>query len=134
MFYDDYSDDDAELREDQDELQAVLASRINITHSEEASLVASNSQVDTDLTNSKNDDVLYSQGATLLFTACEETRWTDALDLIEHQPQMITQFVKSTGTANTTFGWALWRRLPIHEGGRSFCCQSLPELAWRALV
>ena len=118
MFYDDYSDDDAELREDQDELQAVLASRINITHSEEASLVASNSQVDTDLTNSKNDDVLYSQGATLLFTACEETRWTDALDLIEHQPQMITQFVKSTGTANTTFGWALWRRLPIHEACR----------------
>lgn len=120
MFYDDYSDDDdddAELREDQDELQAVLASRITISHSDEASFVAANSQVDTDL-SSKNDDVLYSQGATLLFTACEETRWTDALDLIEHQPQMITQFVKSTGTANTTFGWALWRRLPIHEACR----------------
>lgn len=60
-------------------------------------------------------EVLYNDGATPLFTAIEETKWTDALDLLEVVPEQAKIWVASTGTENTTFGWSLWRRLPIHE-------------------
>jgi hypothetical protein len=110
------SDDDSELAEDQAELQAVLASQIAATYSEETTGTGASSLVQTN--SFARNEVLYSEGATPLFTACEETKWTLALELIDSDPGMLTTFVKSTGTTNTTFGWALWRRLPIHEACR----------------
>ena len=124
----DLSDDDSELAEDQAELQAVLASRIAATYSEETTGTGASS-LDQSNSFAKND-VLYSEGATPLFTACEETKWTVALELIDSEPDSLTTFVKSTGTANTTFGWALWRRLPIHEA----CRRQAPAWLIAALI
>ena len=60
-------------------------------------------------------EVPYDKGATELFLAIEETRWRDAFELAQLKPDQIRIWVRSMGTENTTFGWALWRRLPIHE-------------------
>lgn len=60
-------------------------------------------------------EVLYHEGATPLFLAIEETEWRDALDIAEGFPEQVSTWVRSTGTANTTFKWSMWRRLPIHE-------------------
>lgn len=60
-------------------------------------------------------EMLYKDGGTELFNAVEECKWTDALDMLEVAPELAGIWVKSTGTENTTFGWSLWRRLPIHE-------------------
>jgi hypothetical protein len=60
-------------------------------------------------------EVLYTDGATPLFLAIENTNWREALDIAEASPNQIRTWVRSTGTENTTFDWALWRRLPIHE-------------------
>jgi len=129
---DEDDDDDAEFLEDQAELQAILASRININNSEEASATDSFDQHNNNstTTTTANDDVLYSLGATKVFTACEETRWKDVLECIETEPKTISTFIKSTGTANTTFGWSLWRRLPIHEA----CRRQAPAWVIAALI
>ena len=77
-------------------------------------LVTSQLRVEKETTDSSKE-VLYNDGATPLFTAIEETKWADALDLLEVVPEQASIWVTSTGTENTTFGWSLWRRLPIHE-------------------
>lgn len=63
-------------------------------------------------------EVLYSEGATSLFLAIEETDWRHALDLAEEHPEQVRTWVRSAGTENTTFTWSMWRRLPIHEACR----------------
>jgi hypothetical protein len=63
----------------------------------------------------KETEVLYSEGATPLFLAIEETDWRQALDIAEAHPEQVRTWVRSTGTENTTFTWSMWRRLPIHE-------------------
>lgn len=60
-------------------------------------------------------EVLYNDGATPLFRAIEETEWREALDIAEDDPEQVRTWVRSTGTANTTFKWSMWKRLPIHE-------------------
>jgi hypothetical protein len=77
-------------------------------------LVTSQLRVEKETTDSSKE-VLYNDGATPLFTAIEETKWADALDLLDVVPEQASIWVTSTGTENTTFGWSLWRRLPIHE-------------------
>jgi len=89
--------------DDADALQAALA----------AAQLTAGVQEDT-----STNEVLYNQGATPLYTAIEETRWSDALELIEMVPEQARAWVRSTGTENTTFGWSLWKRLPIHEACR----------------
>jgi hypothetical protein len=86
--------------DDGEALQAALAASQLATHSS---------------TSCGNNEVLYNDGATPLFTAIEETKWAEALDLLDVVPEQAATWVKSTGTENTTFGWSLWRRLPIHE-------------------
>ena len=63
-------------------------------------------------------EVAYDKGATPLFLAIEETRWRDAFEIADESPDQIPVWVRSMGTEDTAFGWALWRRLPIHEVGR----------------
>mmetsp|Transcript_8792 Transcript_8792/g.9726 ORF Transcript_8792/g.9726 Transcript_8792/m.9726 type:complete len:455 (+) Transcript_8792:22-1386(+) len=96
----DYNDDTGD---DADVLQAALA----------AAQLTVGSQEDTN-----SNEVLYNQGATPLYAAIEETRWSDALELLEMVPEQARAWVKSTGTEKTTFGWSLWKRLPIHEACR----------------
>jgi hypothetical protein len=60
-------------------------------------------------------DVAYDKGATPLFLAIEQTRWRDAFDIADGSPEQIPIWVRSMGSEGTTFDWALWRRLPIHE-------------------
>jgi hypothetical protein len=64
---------------------------------------------------SQEKEVVYSDGATPLFLAIEETDWRQALDIAEENPDQVRTWVRSTGTENTTFAWSMWRRLPIHE-------------------
>ena len=91
--------------EDERELQAALA----------ASSIDTTASIDTvEAGNQSPKEVLY-QHATALFKAIEDTRWAEALELCERVPSQASIWVKSTGTENTTFGWSLWRRLPIHE-------------------
>jgi hypothetical protein len=92
--------EDEPEEDDGEALQAALA----------ASQLATNSS-----TSCGKNEVLYNDGATPLFTAIEETKWAEALDLLDVVPEQAATWVKSTGTENTTFGWSLWRRLPIHE-------------------
>jgi len=68
-------------------------------------------------------EVSYQVSATELFLAIEEMEWRDAYDIIESDPNQVQTWVRSTGTANTTFNWSEWRRLPIHEvrTNISFC-------------
>lgn len=66
-------------------------------------------------------ELLYKDGATPLFLAIEDTNWREALDIAEASPKQIRTWVRSTGTENTTFDWALWRRLPIHEVSSRYC-------------
>lgn len=82
--------------------------------------------------------VNYHDGATPLFLAIETTDWRRALAILQKDernnssnnnsnsntkeevavvPQAKT-WVCSLGTVETTFQWALWRRLPIHEACR----------------
>lgn len=70
-------------------------------------------------------ETIYSDGATPLFLAIEETDWRRALDIAEEFPDQVRTWVRSTGTENTTFAWSMWRRLPIHE----VCVRSIVELA-----
>ena len=58
-------------------------------------------------------EVSYNEGGTELFSALEQCEWQKAFELCTQESLMT--WVKSTGTTNTTFGWAIWRRLPIHE-------------------
>ena len=60
-------------------------------------------------------EVPYDNGATELYLAIENAKWRDAFEIAESSPEQIRIWVRSMGTENTTFGWALWRRLPIHE-------------------
>lgn len=63
----------------------------------------------------REKEVNYSDGATPLFLAIEETDFRQALDIVEADPEQVRTWVRSTGTENTTFTWSQWRRLPIHE-------------------
>ena len=63
-------------------------------------------------------EVYYNDGATELFLALEDTDWRKALNIIHQKPQQAKVWVISTGTVETTFGWSLWRRLPLHEACR----------------
>ena len=93
--------------EDELQLQAALAA----CHSDETS--ASHATVEAE---NLHLEVLYQDGATPLFCALEDTQWAQALELIDEVPSEVSTWVKSTGTTKeTTFGWSVWRRLPIHE-------------------
>lgn len=59
-------------------------------------------------------EVMYQDGATPLFLAIEETRWRDALDIAESEPEQIPIWVRSMGDSSS-LNWSLWCRLPIHE-------------------
>ena len=76
-----------------------------------------NKSVEVILADGDDDEaeVAYDKGATQLFLAIENAKWRDALEIAERSPEQIRIWVRSMGTENTTFGWALWRRLPIHE-------------------
>eukprot|EP00545_Synedropsis_sp_CCMP1620_P005396 CAMPEP_0119026086 /NCGR_PEP_ID=MMETSP1176-20130426/34837_1 /TAXON_ID=265551 /ORGANISM="Synedropsis recta cf, Strain CCMP1620" /LENGTH=476 /DNA_ID=CAMNT_0006981743 /DNA_START=18 /DNA_END=1448 /DNA_ORIENTATION=+ len=93
-----------------DELQAALAASQLATHS-------SGGKHNNSMSCNSNE-VLYNDGATPLFTSIEETKWAEALELVDIVPEQAGAWVKSTGTENTTFGWSLWRRLPLHEACR----------------
>lgn len=71
---------------------------------------------DDSLDNPKQ--VQYHDGATSLFLAIEQTDWRQALQVVEQEPAQTKTWVCSVGTVETTFNWALWRRLPIHEACR----------------
>jgi hypothetical protein len=58
-------------------------------------------------------EVSYKDGGTPLFQQLEQCEWQKAFELCTQESLMT--WVKSTGTTNTTFGWSVWRRLPIHE-------------------
>lgn len=64
---------------------------------------------------SEEKEVKYSEGATPLFLAIEETEWRQARDIAEEYPEQVRTWVRSTGTENAAFNWSMWRRLPIHE-------------------
>jgi len=66
----------------------------------------------------KVSEVYYNDGATELFLALEDTDWRRALQIIDGMPEQAAVWVISTGTVETTFGWSLWRRLPLHEACR----------------
>jgi hypothetical protein len=108
--------DTEEERNDEDILQAALAESQLVLRAEQQ---AKEFQADTQQLPVKSKsvvrEVLYKDGATPLFNAIEESRWTEALGLMESKPEEVSTWVSSTGTENTTFGWSLWRRLPIHE-------------------
>jgi hypothetical protein len=75
-------------------------------------------------TNTEDEDdtpkeqVNYHDGATPLFLAIETTDWRLALSILEDSSDQARTWVASLGTVETTFNWALWRRLPIHEACR----------------
>jgi hypothetical protein len=100
---------------DEELLQAALAASQRRMESHEAS-------------KSGATEVLYNDGATPLYNAIEETKWTEAMDLLEVVPEQASIWVASTGTENTTFGWSLWRRLPIHEVRFQTLLQRRPQL------
>jgi hypothetical protein len=64
------------------------------------------------------EEVNYHDGATPLFLAVESTDWRRALHIVQASPNQARTWVSSLGTVETTFNWALWRRLPIHEACR----------------
>jgi hypothetical protein len=105
-----------EERNDEDILQAALAeSQLVLRAEQQAKEFQANTQQLPVNSKSVVQEVLYKDGATPLFNAIEESRWTEALGLMESKPEEVSTWVSSTGTENTTFGWSLWRRLPIHE-------------------
>jgi hypothetical protein len=61
-----------------------------------------------------DNEVLYSEGATPLFLAIEESEWYDAVDLARGYPEQVQTWVVSTQNDSGN----LWRRLPIHEACR----------------
>lgn len=71
-----------------------------------------------DSMGSQSKEVFYHKGATELFIAIEDMNWEHAVELAEQFPEMAETWVISSGTANTTFNWSLWRRLPLHEACR----------------
>ncbi|KAL7576065.1 hypothetical protein ACA910_000849 [Epithemia clementina (nom. ined.)] len=73
---------------------------------------------DGDDDNEQVMEVYYNDGATDLFLALEDTDWRRALHIIQQKPIQSKIWVISTGTVETTFGWSLWRRLPLHEACR----------------
>jgi hypothetical protein len=73
---------------------------------------------DNDDDNSPKEEVNYHEGATPLFLAVETTDWRRALHIVQASPNQARTWVSSLGTVETTFNWALWRRLPIHEACR----------------
>jgi hypothetical protein len=82
-------------------------------------------------------EVSYKDGGTPLFQQLEQCEWQKAFELCTQESLMT--WVKSTGTTNTTFGWSVWRRLPIHEAVRRQAPAWLlvkmlslyPESAWQ---
>ena len=77
-----------------------------------------NLNLDSDDENDKDLEVYYNDGGTELFLALEDTDWRKALLIIQQKPIQAKIWVISTGTVETTFGWSLWRRLPLHEACR----------------
>jgi uncharacterized protein len=61
-----------------------------------------------------DSEVLYSEGATPLFLAIEESEWHDVVDLARGYPEQVQTWVVSTQNDSGN----LWRRLPIHEACR----------------
>lgn len=61
---------------------------------------------------------LYSEGATPLFLALENSEWREALELLEQDPSQAATWVVSTGTQESPGDWNLWKRLPLHEACR----------------
>mmetsp|Transcript_7720 Transcript_7720/g.11098 ORF Transcript_7720/g.11098 Transcript_7720/m.11098 type:complete len:439 (-) Transcript_7720:71-1387(-) len=65
------------------------------------------------------DEILYNKGATELFLHIEECDWEQAYKSFEKDSEAVKIWVKKTKSEGThTFGWGIWRRLPIHEACR----------------
>ena len=91
------------------ELEAALSAACHSADSAEISMTfPSNVSSEEVMEVSYNDS-----GGTVLFQKLEQCEWSKAFELCN--PESLQTWVKSTGTCNTTFGWAIWRRLPIHE-------------------
>lgn len=88
------------------ELEAALSAACHSTDSAEISMAYSSPPEGV-------VEVSYDQGGTELFQQLEQCEWQKAFELCT--VESLTTWVKSKGTTNTTFGWAIWRRLPIHE-------------------
>lgn len=97
---------DAEEELDRLELEAALSAACHSADSAEISMSYS------PLAGEK--EVSYNEtGGSPLFKELEQCEWQRAFELVSQDS--LSTWVKSTGTTNTTFGWAIWRRLPIHE-------------------
>jgi hypothetical protein len=119
--------EDVVEKNDEDILQAALAESQLLLRAEQEAQALQGQQQQQQQQEQKGDsksgvkEVLYKDGATPLFKAIEECRWTEAFALLESRPDEVCTWVSSTGTENTTFGWSLWRRLPIHEVSFCYC-------------
>lgn len=114
---------DAEQDEDQgNALQAALAASQLATNSTGPPTPLADGEMHPSIV-CNSSEILYNSGASPLFTSIEETRWSEALELLDVVPEQAGTWVKSTGTENTTFGWSLWQRLPIHEVCMYVCKQ-----------
>eukprot|EP00544_Gedaniella_sp_CCMP2646_P002524 CAMPEP_0202510152 /NCGR_PEP_ID=MMETSP1361-20130828/53146_1 /ASSEMBLY_ACC=CAM_ASM_000849 /TAXON_ID=210615 /ORGANISM="Staurosira complex sp., Strain CCMP2646" /LENGTH=424 /DNA_ID=CAMNT_0049144405 /DNA_START=29 /DNA_END=1303 /DNA_ORIENTATION=+ len=122
----------ADLEEELDrlELEAALSAACHSADSAEISMTFPS---DGDV-----KEVSYNEtGGTPLFKQLEQCEWNNAFELCNEES--LQTWVKSTGTTNTTFGWAIWRRLPIHEAVRRQAPAWLlvkmlslyPESAWQ---
>lgn len=88
------------------ELEAALSAACHSADSQEITMSYTT-------TSEGGMEVSYNEGGTELFQKLEQCEWQKAFELCTKESLMT--WVKSTGTTNTTFGWAIFRRLPIHE-------------------
>jgi hypothetical protein len=99
-----------------DEEMAAIREALSRDYTPPASQANSLDEDDND--NGPKEEVNYHEGATALFLAIETTDWRRALKFVQESPDQARTWVSSLGTVETTFNWALWRRLPIHEACR----------------
>lgn len=79
-------------------------------------------------------EVDYATNVTPLFAAIESSEWKEALKIIwsddSEKSNQVRTWVVSKGSKGTTFGWSVWRRLPLHEA----CRRQPPEEVVDALL
>jgi hypothetical protein len=101
-----------------DEEMAAIREALSRDYTPPASPFNSLDEEDDNDDNDPKEEVNYHEGATPLFLAVETTDWRLALHIVQASPNQARTWVSSLGTVETTFNWALWRRLPIHEACR----------------
>ena len=106
------------------EQEIILLQDRSLDDSYSSSSSHDNNNHDNDTTNAdlvvkhSKYHVLYNQGATALFLACEEGHWESVVEYAQQDPTQVKTWVQSTGTVETTFEWSVWCRLPLHEACR----------------